>query len=271
KNRDQVKSAALANRVGPLILRRTKHDVAKELPPKTEVQHLIELQEGEKDLYETVRSTMDKQVRDALALQGQESQIVFLDALLKLRQICCHPALVRDGAATAEASKFAYLKELLETLGRENHRVLLFSQFTSMLSLIEDHLEKEKISWLKLTGETKNRQDLVERFQSGEGDVFLISLKAGGTGLTLTGADTVIHYDPWWNPAAENQATDRAYRIGQDKPVFVHRLICRGTVEERIQQMQGRKNDLATDLLTGATRSLSLTAETLAELLGPVE
>ncbi len=140
-----------------------------------------------------------------------------------------------------------------------------------MLDLIEAHLVEEKVEYLKLTGETKDRQSLVERFQGGEGQVFLISLKAGGTGLTLTGADTVIHYDPWWNPAAENQATDRAYRIGQDKPVFVHKLICQRTVEERIQQMQEKKDDLASDLLSGATTSLNLTPETLAGLLGDFE
>ena len=267
KNRSATQSRALADRVGPLILRRTKHDVAKELPPKTEVVHHIELQELQKDLYETVRATMDKQVRDALALQGTESQIVFLDALLKLRQICCHPRLLENHGRATESSKFEFVVDLLETLRREKHRVLIFSQFTSMLRLIEAHLIEEGRTYLKLTGETKDRQSLVERFQSGEADVFLISLKAGGTGLTLTGADTVIHYDPWWNPAAENQATDRAYRIGQEKPVIVHKLICKNTVEERIQQMQGKKDDLATNLLTGATQQLSLTQETLAHLL----
>ncbi|MDP4937732.1 MAG: SWF/SNF helicase family protein, partial [Verrucomicrobiales bacterium] len=222
----------------------------------------------QKDLYETVRSTMDKQVRQALAIRGQQAQIVFLDALLKLRQICCHPRLLKERESEAASAKFEYLIELLEVFREEGHRVLLFSQFTSMLDIIEAYLVAEEVSYLKLTGGSKDRQSLVERFQGGEGDVFLISLKAGGTGLTLTGADTVIHYDPWWNPAAENQATDRAYRIGQDKPVFVHKLICRNTVEERIQQMQGKKDDLATDLLSGATTSLNLTPETLAGLLG---
>lgn len=267
KSGNESKRAALARRVGPLILRRTKHDVAKELPPKTEIIHTIELSESQKDLYETVRSTMDKQVRQALAIHGNQSQIVFLDALLKLRQICCHPRLL-DGHG-ADSAKFDHLVDLLDTFRQEGNRVLLFSQFTSMLDLIEAHLAAESFAYLKLTGETKNRQELVERFQGGEGEVFLISLKAGGTGLTLTGADIVIHYDPWWNPAAENQATDRAYRIGQDKPVFVHKLICKGTVEERIRQMQERKGDLAGDLLSGATRTLSLTPETLAGLLGP--
>ena len=265
------KSASLSRRVGPLILRRTKTDVAKELPPKTEIVHTIELNEPQKDLYETVRSTMDKQVREALALTGTQSQIVFLDALLKLRQICCHPRLLKNQDHSPDSTKFEYLVELLDTLCQEKHRVLVFSQFTSMLAIIEAHLIEVGCSYLKLTGETQDRQSLVERFQGGEGEVFLISLKAGGTGLTLTGADNVIHYDPWWNPAAENQATDRAYRIGQDKPVFVHKLICKGTVEQRIQQMQSRKNDLADDLLSGATEKLTLTPQILEELLGEAE
>ncbi len=264
----EVKREALSRRVAPLILRRTKHDVAKELPPKTEIVHTVEMNDEQKDLYETVRSTMDKHVRQALAIRGQEAQVVFLDALLKLRQICCHPRLLDEKKAEVGSAKFDYLVDLLETFREEGHRVLLFSQFTSMLSLIEAHLENEGVGYLKLTGETKDRQGLVERFQSGEAEVFLISLKAGGTGLTLTGADTVIHYDPWWNPAAENQATDRAYRIGQDKPVFVHKLICRSTVEEKIQSMQEKKGDLASDLLSGATHRLDLTPESIAELLG---
>ncbi|MGI9240703.1 MAG: DEAD/DEAH box helicase, partial [Verrucomicrobiales bacterium] len=267
RNGSSSKSQALAERVGPLILWRTKHDVAKELPPKTEIVHSIELDDEQKDLYETVRATMDKKVRDALALQGTQSQIVFLDALMKLRQICCHPQLLKDQSHATESSKFQFLKDLLQTLRQEGHRVLLFSQFTSMLAIIEEYLVEQNCHYLKLTGETKDRQSLVERFQSGEAELFLISLKAGGTGLTLTGADTVIHYDPWWNPAAENQATDRAYRIGQDKPVFVHKLICKDTVEERIQQMQGKKDDLAGGILSGATQQLTLTPETLKNLL----
>lgn len=268
KNGNDSRRAALVRRVGPLILRRTKHDVAKELPPKTEILHQIEMTEVQKDLYETVRSTMDKQVRQALAIRGQQAQIMFLDALLKLRQICCHPRLLGEEHAAGGSAKFEYLVDLLETFREEGHRVLVFSQFTSMLDLIEAHLIAKKVSYLKLTGATKDRQSLVERFQGGEGEVFLISLKAGGTGLTLTGADTVIHYDPWWNPAAENQATDRAYRIGQDKPVFVHKLICTSTVEERIQRMQEKKDDLATDLLSGAVTGIQLTPETMAGLLG---
>lgn len=277
KQNDQQKRDALNRKVGPLILRRTKHNVAKELPPKTEILHTISLSDQQKDLYETVRSAMDKQVRQAIVASGGQAQIVFLDALLKLRQICCHPSLLQfqsdemEATKKAESAKMLYLIEMLETLLAEGHRVLIFSQFTSMLSIIEDHLTEQDISYLILTGATKDRQSLVERFQSGEAEVFLISLKAGGTGLTLTGADTVIHYDPWWNPAAENQATDRAYRIGQDKPVMVHKLICEGTVEQRIQQMQAKKNTLADNILDGATHTLDLNEKTLSDLLSVSE
>ena len=140
-----------------------------------------------------------------------------------------------------------------------------------MLDIIEEHLIEQQTSYLKLTGASKNRQDLVERFQAGEAEVFLISLKAGGTGLTLTNADTVIHYDPWWNPAVENQATDRAYRIGQDKPVFVHKLICKGTVEQRIQQMQEKKSSVADSILTSSINQLKLDDDTLTQLLAPMQ
>lgn len=272
-NGNKSRADALATKVGPLILRRTKDEVATELPPKTIIPHFIELDPGAIDLYETVRSTMDKHVREAMAMQGQKAQIVFLDALLKLRQICCHPTLVQSDQypSSPNSSKFDYLVELLDTLKKENRRVLLFSQFTSMLDIIEDHLINSEFTYLKLTGSTKNRHELVDRFQQAKTDVFLISLKAGGTGLTLTAADTVIHYDPWWNPAAENQATDRAYRIGQDKAVFVHKLICRGTVEERIQQMQDKKNDIAQSILTASLNQLQLNDEVLTKLLAPIE
>ncbi len=267
KDHDENKRNLLNSKVGPLILRRTKYDVAKELPPKTEILHTVELHTEQKDFYETVRSTMDKKVRQAIVARGGQAQIVFLDALLKLRQICCHPTLLEQNKNATESAKFDYLVDLLETLLSEEHRVLIFSQFTSMLSIMEVYLIAQGIPYLILTGATKDRQELVERFQGGEGKVFLISLKAGGTGLTLTGADTVIHYDPWWNPAAENQATDRAYRIGQDKPVMVHKLICQGTVEERIQQMQARKNTLVNNILDGSTQNIELNEDTMKNLL----
>ena len=213
---------------------------------------------------------MDKHVRQALAIRGQEAQIVFLAALLKLRQICCHSKLIEQDN-TRESAKFTYLTDLLTTLKKGGRRVLLFSQFTSMLDIIEDYLIEEKTTYLKLTGASKNRQEMVEKFQADEAEVFLISLKAGGTGLTLTNADTVIHYDPWWNPAAENQATDRAYRIGQDKPVFVHKLICKGTVEQRIQQMQKKKSGISDSILTASLNQLKLDDDTLVSLLAPID
>jgi hypothetical protein len=270
KDGDMERNAVLKSRVAPLILRRTKDQVAKELPPKTELVHLIELNSGQKDLYETVRATMDKRVREAIAARGiEQSQIVFLDALLKLRQICCHPNLLPEDYphGVLESAKLDFLTELLEVLIEEGRRILLFSQFTTMLALIEAHLMKEKIPYLKLTGASKDRGKLVEDFQTGKIPLFLISLKAGGTGLNLTAADTVIHYDPWWNPAAENQATDRAYRIGQDKPVFVHKLLCQDTVEERIHKLQQEKGKLAAGILADADISNRLDAATVRALL----
>ena len=272
KEGNEDRKEDLRKRIAPLILRRTKDEVASELPPKTILIHPIELNTGQKDLYETVRATMDRRVRQAIAAQGiEQSRIVFLDALLKLRQICCDPRLLGMREANELASaKLDYLIELLDVLVKEGRRVLLFSQFTTMLALIRERLRMQGISYLELTGSSRNRGELVEQFQAGEIPLFLISLKAGGTGLNLTAADTVIHYDPWWNPAAEAQATDRAYRIGQTKPVFVHRLICAGTVEERIQKLQVDKAKLADDLLAGANKATSPDEKTLKELLAPL-
>ena len=277
KDDNEDRRLALKRRVAPLILRRTKDQVAKELPPKTELIHHVDLNTAQKDLYETVRATMDRRVRQAIAARGLEgSRMVFLEALLKLRQICCEPRLLKfDGEARREAecagsAKLEYLADLLDTLVEEGRRILLFSQFTSMLALIEDLLRARQIPFLKLTGESKNRGELVERFQTGAVPLFLISLKAGGTGLNLTAADAVIHYDPWWNPAVEAQATDRAYRIGQTQPVFVHKLICQGTVEERIHQLQAKKSSLAEALLSDAARAAAPDEATLAALLAPL-
>ena len=274
KEEDDERRDLLRARLSPLILRRTKDQVAKELPPKTILVHPVELSSAQRDLYETVRATMDKKVREAISAQGlEQSQFAILDALLKLRQICCHPSLLKlppgEVKKNDRSAKLDYLFELLETLFAEGRRVLLFSQFTSMLALIERELTARRIRYLLLTGASKNRGDLVEKFQSENIPIFLISLKAGGTGLNLTAADSVVHFDPWWNPAAENQATDRAYRIGQDKPVFVHKLICNGTVEDRIHQLQQKKSHLADSLLSGASQSKP-DLESLQELLKPL-
>jgi hypothetical protein len=265
---------ALNRRVSPLILRRTKDQVATELPEKTTLVHGIDLTPKQTDLYESVRAAMDNRVREAIATKGiGQSHIIVLDALLKLRQICCHPQLLKTEAAqrVLESAKLEFLTtELLPQLLEEGRKILIFSQFTSMLELIEEHIRLEQIPYLKLTGQTKERADLVKRFQSGEIPIFLISLKAGGTGLNLTAADTVIHYDPWWNPAAENQATDRAHRIGQTKPVFVHKLVCRGTIEDRILDLQAHKAALVEALLSDDTAKLKIDAETLSHLLAPL-
>ena len=270
KDGDMERNAVLKQRVAPLILRRTKDQVATELPPKTQLVHLIELHTAQKDLYETVRATMNKRVREAIAARGgSQFQIVFLDALLKLRQICCDPRLLpaEYSNTVKESAKLDFLVELLAVLIEEGRRILLFSQFTSMLELIEAHLVREKIPYLLLTGASKDRGQLVADFQTGKIPLFLISLKAGGTGLNLTAADTVIHYDPWWNPAAEAQATDRAYRIGQHKPVFVHKLLCQDTVEQRIHQLQQDKAKLAAGLLENADIAATLDPAMVRSLL----
>jgi SNF2 family DNA or RNA helicase len=191
---------------------------------------------------------MEKKVRDAIAAQGlARSHITILDALLKLRQTCCDPRLLslNEASAVTSSAKLELLMQMLPEMLEEGRRVLLFSQFTTMLGLIEQSLEAQNIIYTKLTGQTQNRDAAIEKFRQGDANVFLISLKAGGVGLNLTEADTVIHYDPWWNPAAENQATDRAHRIGQDKPVFVYKLITENTLEEKILDMQVKKQLLA--------------------------
>lgn len=248
---DTLRKDLLARRVKPFMLRRTKDKVATELPPKTEIVLPVELGGAQRDLYETVRVAMDRKVRDEIDRKGlARSQIVILDALLKLRQACCDPRLLKGrDTASAGSAKLDTLMELLDTLLSEGRKVLVFSQFTSMLALIAAALQARAVEFALLTGDTVDRAAPIAAFQEGNAAVFLISLKAGGVGLNLTAADTVIHYDPWWNPASENQATDRAWRIGQERPVFVYKLIARGTLEEKIQEMQRRKGELANAVL----------------------
>jgi len=243
----------LARRIRPFMLRRRKDEVASELPPKTTIVRTVELEGAQRDLYETVRTGMLKRVRDAINAQGlARSHIIVLDALLKLRQVCCDPRLVklREAQTTPESSKLELLMEMLPELIAEGRRILLFSQFTSMLALIGAALDAVNIGYVTLTGETTDRATPIKRFARGDAPVFLISLKAGGVGLNLTAADTVIHYDPWWNPAAENQATDRAHRLGQDKPVFVYKLVAAGSIEEKILALQDKKAALANAILS---------------------
>jgi superfamily II DNA or RNA helicase len=251
KNGDRSRFQALTRRIAPFVLRRTKDAVAKELPPKTQIVEPIVLDERQRDLYDGIRLTMQRRVREIIQSQAlARSHITVLDALLRLRQACCDPRLVNTDADTQSipSAKMDWLLTALPELVAEGRRILLFSQFTSMLRLIEAAVTQLAIPYCLLTGETQHRAAVVERFQAGQVPLFLISLKAGGTGLNLTAADTVIHYDPWWNPAAEAQATDRAHRIGQDKPVFVYKLIAQGTVEEKIMQLQADKHALASQL-----------------------
>ncbi len=275
KHGDPERLAQLRARITPFMLRRTKALVASELPPKIETVMRVELCGKQADLYETIRLGMEKTVREALSNKGlAKSQITILDALLKLRQVCCDPQLVPLAAAqkVKTSAKLEQLMELLPEMLGEGRRILLFSQFTSMLTLIEVELKKRGLSWVKLTGQSQKRDALIERFTSGEVPLFLISLKAGGVGLNLPQADTVIHYDPWWNPAVETQATDRAHRIGQTQSVWVVKLVAQGTIEERILALQERKAALADSMYSGAAarKQPLFTESDLAELLKPL-
>ncbi|WP_051963122.1 DEAD/DEAH box helicase [Deinococcus misasensis] len=274
KQGDVHRRTALAKRIKPFILRRTKTQVAKELPPKTEVVVNLPLDGAQRDLYETLRVSVQKQVQQEIQSKGlARSHIMILDALLKLRQVCCEPRLLSltEARKVKTSVKLEWLKDTLPGMLEEGQRVLLFSQFATLLGLLEETLKELGIPYSKLTGETQDRKTQIEQFQQGKTHVFLISLKAGGVGLNLTAADTVIHFDPWWNPAAENQATDRAYRIGQDKPVFVYKLITEGTIEEKILGMQERKAQLASGVLEGGlAEAQSLSAEDVQNLFAPL-
>ncbi|WP_347330593.1 DEAD/DEAH box helicase [Marinimicrobium locisalis] len=257
---DAERAGELSRRVAPFMLRRTKAEVVRELPQKTEMQQTIHLAGDQQALYESIRVSMEQRVRELMKTKGMaRSRIEFLDALLKLRQACIDPALVKlkQAAKVKHSAKMTWLEENLPEMVDEGRRILVFSQFTTMLNRVEQRLDALGLETVKLTGRTRHREAAIRRFQDGEVPVFLISLKAGGAGLNLTAADTVVHVDPWWNPAVENQATDRAYRIGQDKPVFVYKLVAAGTVEEKIQRMQEQKQQLA-DTLFDQTREVGL-------------
>jgi superfamily II DNA or RNA helicase len=249
RHEDDARMVILRNRVAPFLLRRIKSVVAPELPPKTETVLRIAMAEDQRRLYESLRLSLSKQVRDALASYREEqSRIIVLSALLRLRQVCCDPRLLGDSPASAGSAKLEALLDLIRALREEDCHVLVFSQFASMLKLIAEALTRAKCSHVMLTGQTPARASLVRRFQSGKVPILLASLKAGGVGLNLTVADAVIHYDPWWNPAVEMQAIDRAHRIGREQPVLVYKLICEDTIEEKIENMKERKSQLAQSL-----------------------
>jgi superfamily II DNA or RNA helicase len=271
---DELRLEILKSRVAPFVLRRTKEQVAGDLPPKTELVHPVELEGGQRELYENIRVAAHAEVRGLIRKKGiAASTIAILDALMKLRQVCCDPRLVAFSRAreVEESAKFDQLMAMIDQALTRDRRVLVFSQFAKMLALISEELLRRGIGHATLTGATKHRQRAVDAFQQGKVDVFLISLKAGGTGLNLTRADTVIHYDPWWNPAAQAQATDRAYRIGQTRPVFVHNLIVAGSVEERMLRLQERKRHLADAILGAPAQGLSsFSEEDLDDLFAPL-
>jgi len=255
--------------ITPFVLRRTKSEVLKDLPPRIEITLPVELSEPEAALYEALR----RQALQALAgaeknASAGQRHFQVLAQLTKLRLACCHPKLVQDAIPMESAKLKTFARTLDELLGN-NHKVLVFSQFVSHLKLLREHLDTSNISYQYLDGQTpaNARTQRIEQFQAGEGDVFLISLKAGGTGLNLTAADYVIHMDPWWNPAVEDQASDRAHRFGQTRPVTIYRLVTKGTIEEQIVDLHHRKRDLADRLLDGSDASARLDADALLQLI----
>ncbi|MEP9404344.1 DEAD/DEAH box helicase [Sphingomonas sp. VNH70] len=271
KHGDGAARARLARKLRPFLLRRTKDAVASDLPAKSVMQVAVVPAPAQMALHESQRLVMQQRVRDEIARVGlMRAQIMVLTALTRLRQVCCDPRLLPDhGAKPPGSAKLERLLELLGELIPEGRRIILFSQFTAMLDLIKPELDRSGHGWVELTGTSKDRRTPVARFQAGEVPLILVSLKAGGTGLNLTTADTVILYDPWWNPAVEAQAIDRAHRIGQRNPVFVYRMIASGTIEEKILDLQQRKAALAEALWSDeAATSAALTQEDIDFLLG---
>lgn len=263
KEQNHERQVDLSKRISAFMLRRTKSEVAKELPDKTEIIQIIELNEAQANLYEAVRLTMTTEIKQAFKQsQGSTNKIIIGNALLRLRQVCCHPALLKLDAIdkNIDSAKLNWLSTVLPNMIEEGRRVLLFSSFTSMLDIIQEYLNNININSIMLTGKTpaNQRGKLIDKFQLGDVPVFLISLKAGGAGINLTTADTVIHFDPWWNPAAEAQASDRAHRIGQDKNVFIYKLISKGTIEQKIQKLQQQKHALAQGIFANQGSILSV-------------
>ncbi len=270
KDADKFRAAALARRIKPFVLRRTKAEVAADLPARTDIVEIVELERGQRDLYDSIRLSMSEKVRKAIAERGlARSHIIVLEALLKLRQACCDPRLLKlDDGVVRPSAKLERLMEMIAELRSEGRRIIVFSQFTSMLALIRERCDAAGYDYSLLTGQTKDRRAAIEAFQGGQRTLFLISLKAGGVGLNLTAADTVILYDPWWNPAVEAQAVDRAHRIGQDKAVFVYRLQTSGTIEEKMVELKARKQALADGLFSADGEiGSALTEEDVTSLL----
>jgi SNF2 family DNA or RNA helicase len=261
---------ALAAAVRPFLLRRLKSEVARDLPSRTEIELRVTLPEDARRAYEAVREAALERLRAAKRDPDAAGKLRFqaLADLTRLRRLACHPALVDPGSA-ARSAKLDRLRELVAGLRSEGHSALVFSQFVGLLRLARPLLEADgaQIRWIDGSTPAARRRDEVDRFQAGRGDVFLISLKAGGTGLNLTSATYVVHLDPWWNPATEDQATDRAHRIGQDQPVTVYRLVAEDTVEDGVLELQARKRELVGALLEGSSRSAPFDVGEIAALM----
>lgn len=270
KNEDEEVAKRLQRMVAPFILRRLKNDVLKDLPDKLEETRVVATEGEQRRLYDAQVLHMRQEIAKQSGEEFNRNKLQILAELTKLRQICCDPSLCFDNYM-GESAKTEACIELVQSALDGGHRVLLFSQFTTMLGILEKRLQKEGITYYKITGETpkEKRLQLVKEFNENNVGVFLISLKAGGVGLNLTGADVVIHYDPWWNVAAQNQATDRAHRIGQQKKVTVYKLIVKQSIEEKIQKLQEAKKDLADKVISGEANQLgSMSREELLEILG---
>lgn len=269
RDQDEERRQALRDRLQPFVLRRTKKEVLKDLPPRTESNLVVELSPEEREVYNRVRLSAVGELDSIAKLSDiQDQRFRMLALLTRLRQLACSPKLVHP-EWSGRSSKLQHLADTLVELRSEGHRCLVFSQFVTHLHLIREMLEEEKISYQYLDGSTTpvQRQQRVDAFQDGKDNVFLISLKAGGTGLNLTAADYVIHMDPWWNPAVEDQATDRAHRIGQDKPVMVYRMISQGTIEEEILKLHDSKRDLVAGVIDGSHAAAKLSTKDLMELI----
>ncbi len=261
----------LRKKVSPFILRRMKKDVLSELPPVSHIVYHCHLSDVQKELYRSYANTARQELSHLVEKEGfNKVQIQILATLTRLKQICCHPAIfAKEKAEAGDSSKYEMMLELLESLIDGGHKTVIFSQYTRMLQIMRKDLEKRGIRFCYLDGSTKDRMAIVNEFNEDSSVlVFLVSFKAGGTGLNLVGADSVIHYDPWWNPAAEDQATDRVHRIGQTQNVSSYKLVTLSTIEEKILEMQNRKRGLVKKVISSDEEAMSkLTWEDVLELL----
>ena len=264
RDQEMLRLEALRQIIQPFILRRTKQDVLEDLPDRTEIVVRVEMNDQQMARYNEERNRILRQVDN----DDDNIKLRVLTGILRLRQLACHPSLV-DERYRGESSKLTLFSQLIQEMAAESHRALVFSQFTSFLDLISKELNRIHVPYLTMTGETpvKHRHTLIKRFQSGEVPVFLVSLRAGGTGINLTHANYVFHMDPWWNPAVEEQATDRAHRIGQTEAVTVYRLIAKGTIEEAILHIHDRKKEVIDGVLSGQDQPSRLTLDEMLALI----